>query len=101
MDPQSAPATPTGDLADAQTRAPRGRNPRALAADPVYRFARVVIALGLVTLGGLFALDGFSSITQRPWQIVVLTLLAAGSEAVSLKSPRQHDDTRVSASNLV
>src|SRR5256885_6008707 len=99
MDPQSAPATPAGGLTDAPTRAQRGRNLRALAADPVYRFASVVIGLGAATLGALLALHGFDSVTHKPWRIVVLVLLAAANEAVSLKTPRQHDDTRISASN--
>src|SRR3954470_11595151 len=101
MDPQSAPATPTGDLTDAPTRVQRRRNLRALAADPVYRFAAIVIALGVATLGGLLALHGFDSVTPRPWQILVFILLGAACEGTSLKSPRQHDDTRISPSNLV
>src|SRR5690242_1398300 len=101
MDAPEAPVPRTGDPIPTATRPPGGRNLRALAADPVYRFATFVIALGVATLGVLLVLDRFDPVERHPWQIVLLTLLAAASEAISLKSPRQHDDTRVSPSNLI
>jgi len=101
MDAPQAPVTRTGDSTDPATVRSGGRSLRALAADPVYRFATLVIALGVATLGVLFALHGFDSVTRNPWQIAVFTLLSAASEAISLKSPRQHDDTRISPSNLI
>ena len=94
MDAQRAPVP-------APTRRSGGRTLRALAADPVYRFAGLVIALGLAAVGALVALHGFDSARGRAWQILVFTSLAAFAEAVSLKSPKQHDDTRISPSNLL
>jgi diguanylate cyclase (GGDEF)-like protein len=70
-------------------------------ADPVYRFAGLVIVLGAVALAATFALDGLDSVAKRPWQVLLFTALAAASETVSLKTPRQHDDTRISPSNLL
>jgi diguanylate cyclase (GGDEF)-like protein len=101
MDAPKAPVTRTGDPTSAPTGRSGGRDLRALAADPVYRFATLVIALGVATLGVLFALHGFDSVARNRWHILVFTLLAAASEGISLKSPRQHDDTRISPSNLI
>jgi len=101
MDAPQAPVTRTGDSTDPAANRPGGRDLRALAADPAYRFATLVIALGVATLGVLFALHGFHSVARNPWQTALFTALAAASEAISLKSPRQHDDTRISPSNQI
>src|SRR5436305_6833274 len=101
MDAPQAPVTPTGHVTPSRSSRSGGRSLRALAADPVYRFAALVIALGVATLCVLFALHGFDSVARNPWQILLFTTLAAASEGVSLKSPRQHDDTRISPSNLI
>jgi diguanylate cyclase (GGDEF)-like protein len=79
----------------------RVRTLRARAADPVYRFAGLVIALGAATLTAFFAFHGFGAIADRPWPTLIFTALAAASESVSIKSPRQHDDSRISPSNLL
>jgi len=73
---------------------------RARAADPVYRFAWLVIAVGAATLGVLIALHAFDAVESAPWRFVLFMGLAMGAEMVHLKSPRQHDDSRISCSNL-
>jgi hypothetical protein len=40
-------------------------------------------------------------VAHNGWQILAFTALAAASELVSLKSPKQHDDARISPSNLI
>ena len=100
MDAHDAPGRPPGDGTDAPTRSPGGRTLRALAADPVFRFAWLVIAAGAATLGVLIALNVFDSVTQAPWRFLFFTALAVGAEMIHLKSPRQHDDSRISCSNL-
>ncbi len=100
MDAQHAPGRPPGDGTDAPTRPSGGRTLRALAADPVYRFAWLVIVAGAATLGVLIALNVFDAVTDAPWRFLLFTALAMGAEMVHLKSPRQHDDSRISCSNL-
>jgi diguanylate cyclase (GGDEF)-like protein len=100
MDAHDAPGRPPGDGTDAPARSHGGRTLRALAADPVYRFAWLVIVAGAATLGVLVALHVFDSVTQAPWRFLLFTALAVGAEMIHLKSPRQHDDSRISVSNL-
>jgi diguanylate cyclase (GGDEF)-like protein len=101
MDAQHAPVTRTGDVTEAPTRPSGGRTLRALAGDPVYRFAGFVIASGVATLAAMFAFHDLDFVTDRPLELLLFTGLAAGAEAVSLKPPRQHDDSRISPSNLL
>jgi diguanylate cyclase (GGDEF)-like protein len=100
MEAQRAPAGPAGDGTNAPTRRAGGRTLRALAADPVYRFAWLVIALGVATLGLLLALHTFDVVDDAPWRFLLFTALTVGAEMVHLRSPRQHDDGRISCSNL-
>jgi diguanylate cyclase (GGDEF)-like protein len=100
MDPQVAPARPPGDVMDGSTRPNGGRTLRARAADPVYRFAALVIAAGIAVLGVLIARNEFDSLADAPWRFLVFTTLVVIAESVHLSSPRQHDDSRISSSNL-
>jgi diguanylate cyclase (GGDEF)-like protein len=100
MEAHDAPGRPPGDGPDAPTRRLGGRTLRARAADPVYRFAWLVIAVGAATLGVLIALHAFDAVESAPWRFVLFMGLAMGAEMVHLKSPRQHDDSRISCSNL-
>jgi diguanylate cyclase (GGDEF)-like protein len=100
MDAQGAPVGPAGDGTNAPTRSAAGRTLHARAADPVYRFAWLVIALGAATLGLLLALHAFDGVDEAPWRFLLFTALTVGAEMVHLRSPRQHDDGRISCSNL-
>jgi diguanylate cyclase (GGDEF)-like protein len=86
---------------NAQTRPPAGRTALARVADPVYLFASVVTAAGAAALALLIATGAFNSVPSLPGMFWVFLVLAVGAEAVHLKSPRQHDDTCMSASGLV
>jgi diguanylate cyclase (GGDEF)-like protein len=100
MDARHAPGTSPGDVTDASTRPRRGRSLRACAADPVYRFAWLVIACAAAALGVLIAVHAFDSVDDAPVRMLLFMALAVGGETVHLKSPRQHDDSRISCSNL-
>ncbi|HEY1596497.1 MAG TPA: bifunctional diguanylate cyclase/phosphodiesterase [Thermoleophilaceae bacterium] len=100
MEARHAPGRPPGDGTDAPTRPSGGRTLRARAADPVYRFAWLVIAAGAAALGVLIAVHVFDPMVHLWWPVVLFTALAIGGEMVDLRSPRQHDDSRISCSNL-
>jgi diguanylate cyclase (GGDEF)-like protein len=100
MDAQVVPERPPGDVIDAAPRPRGGRTLRVRAADPVYRFAALVIAAGIAVLGVLIATDAFDPPAEAPWRLLLFTALVFIAEAVHLSSPRQHDDSRISSSNL-
>jgi diguanylate cyclase (GGDEF)-like protein len=100
MEALHAPGRPPGDGTEAPTRPSRGRTLRARASDPVYRFAWLVIAAGAAALGVLIAVHAFDPVAHRPWPFALFLALAICGELVDLRSPRQHDDSRVSCSNL-
>ncbi len=95
-----APCAPDS-LPDPHPRPPRGRIAAVLPASPAYRFAALVIALGVGVLALLIERGSFAPVAASPWQAVLLMSLAVSAESISLKSPRQHDDTRVSPGSLV
>src|SRR5947207_1564656 len=95
---RSASSTSSSGFSPA-TRPSGGSTVRAPAADPLCRFAYLVIAPAAAALGLTFALGGFDSLQRWAWQITVFTALTAVAEGMSLKSPKQHDDTRISPSN--
>jgi diguanylate cyclase (GGDEF)-like protein len=100
MEARHAPGRPPGDGTDAPTRQSGGRTLRARMADPVYRFAGLVIAAGTVAFAVLLAHGVFVSLADNPWRTLALLAVAFVFEAVNLNSPRQHDDSRISCSNL-
>jgi diguanylate cyclase (GGDEF)-like protein len=59
-----------------------------------------VIAAGTAALAVLIASGVFEALADAPWRCLLFMALAAGFEAIHLISPRQHDDTRISCSNL-
>ena len=101
MEARHAPGRPPGDGTDAPTRPRGGRTVRGLIADPVYRFAGLVIVAGSVALPVLIASGVFGSLADSPLRTLLFIVVGGVTEAVNLNSPRQHDDSRISCSNLL
>ncbi|HEX6461357.1 MAG TPA: bifunctional diguanylate cyclase/phosphodiesterase [Thermoleophilaceae bacterium] len=101
MEAPRAPGSLPGDVLDLQARPARGRLAAVIPADPAYRFAALVIALGAALLAVLIVRGIFEPVLDTPSRAALFTTLAVGAEAISLKSPRQHDDARVSPSSLI
>jgi len=70
------------------------------AVDPVYPFAWTVVLAGAATTAALAVSGSLNDIASLPWQGFLFVALTIAAEMVQLKSPRQHDDSRVTPSNL-
>jgi diguanylate cyclase (GGDEF)-like protein len=70
------------------------------AIDPVYPFAWTVVAAGAATSAALALSGSLRDLASLPWHGLLFVALTIAAEMVQLKSPRQHDDSRVTPSNL-
>ena len=68
--------------------------------DPAYRFAIPVALAGSVLIGWMVATGAFAGVTGMSGGAIALGLVIIVSEFVSLKLPRQRNDTSFSASTL-
>jgi diguanylate cyclase (GGDEF)-like protein len=103
MDEQRPSVVHAGEAVEgtAQTRPAGGRTMLARAADPVYLFASTVIAAGAAVCALLLASGTLEAVADLPAAFWIFVIIGVGAEGVHLKSPRQHDDTCMSASGVV